>query len=112
MSKKPTFGIVRPTAAAEAKALESFVTGLPSPPDEAESPREEVSSKVAVAKTRPKKSGASKAKTTLRSDGSEVRRLTIYLPPELYLECKVHAAGLDRSLSEWIGDLVRAELAN
>jgi len=48
---------------------------------------------------------------TVRADGSTARRLTVYVPPELYRRCKVRAAELDSSLSDWVGEVLARELA-
>ncbi len=46
-----------------------------------------------------------------RADGSAMRRLSIYVEPELYKRVKVHVAGLDLNLSEWVSALLERELS-
>ena len=46
----------------------------------------------------------------VRADGSAMRRLTVYVEPELYKRVKVHVAGLDSNLSEWVAALLEREL--
>jgi hypothetical protein len=46
-----------------------------------------------------------------RADGSAARRLTVYLPVDLYRRVKLHAAGLDCNLSELVAGLLDRELS-
>ena len=45
-----------------------------------------------------------------RADGSAMRRLTTYVTPETYKRVKIHVAGLDLNLTEWVGALIEREL--
>ena len=88
--QRPAFSIARPEPAANEqqpreRQLEVFVSG-----DE----------------TKPARG------ITVRADGSRARRLTVYVAPELYRRCKVRAAELDRSLSDWVGEVLARELAS
>jgi len=47
-----------------------------------------------------------------RADGSAMRRLTTYVTPETYKRVKVHVAGLDLNLSEWVAALIERELGS
>jgi hypothetical protein len=45
-----------------------------------------------------------------RADGSAARRLTVYLPPDLYRRVKLHVAGLECNLSEFVAEMLDREL--
>jgi hypothetical protein len=47
-----------------------------------------------------------------RADGSSMRRISIYLTPELYKATKIHVAGLDANLSEWVAGLIEREVVS
>ncbi len=46
-----------------------------------------------------------------RADGTEARRLVVYLPPELMQRLRVHCAEAEVSLSEVVGEAVAGHLA-
>lgn len=43
-------------------------------------------------------------------NGTEVRRLSFYLPPDLAMKFRIHCAGLDNKFSEAMRDIVCREL--
>ncbi len=45
-----------------------------------------------------------------RADGSAMRRMTVYVRPELYKAARVHVAELDKNLSEWVAGLIEHQL--
>jgi len=45
-----------------------------------------------------------------RADGSAMRRMTVYVSPELYKAARVHVARLDQNLSEWVSGLIEQQL--
>lgn len=121
--QRPTFNTKRPSSAS-LKALDDFVVNDEPESDvqTAEEPsREEEVDKLGAqraAKRRAKKvrsspgspAGPRSRGVSRRADGTERRRLSVYLTPELYKKAKLHAVDLEMSLSEWVAGLVQHEL--
>ena len=105
--QRPMPAIRRPPAAV---ALDAFVAGAQTP----ESPAVQASERPVVqaperpavpqeAKSAP--SAAPRAVVT-RADGSERRRMTLYLPPALARRLAVYCAGAERDLSDVVTEAV------
>jgi hypothetical protein len=90
MPKKPAVGLRKPPAPpVPADAAERFVRG------------EEAASLPAARRSRA---------VVRRKGGREVRRATVYLPPDLHRRLAVHAANSDSDVSSVIAELLEAHL--
>jgi hypothetical protein len=79
---KPRIGLRKPPAPVDDAAAKQFVRGSPERPEPVGSPALRRSKAVVE-----------------RSDGRQLRRTTVYLPPELHRRVAVHAASFDIDVS-------------
>ena len=92
-TKKPAVGLRKPPASVDPAVADRFVHGAsPSPP-----------LAPAVRRTRA---------VIRRKDGRELRRLTIYLPPDLARRLGVYAASTDTDVSDAVAAITGAFLAS
>jgi hypothetical protein len=94
MSKKPAVALRKPPPVVDPKLAEQFVRGGGVPP---EAPAVSISGKV---------HGRGPRRSFItRSDGRELRRMTVYLPPELARRLAVYAAKTDSDISAAIASI-------
>lgn len=122
--QRPTFNTKRPSSATVQAIDEFVVNNEPLSVDVSsvaavaqrstgKSPSTEAASKRRKGRAQgeiPSSESAQSRGISRRADGTERRRLSVYLTPSLYKKAKVHAVDLELSLSEWVAQLVQREL--
>jgi len=110
MSKKPVVALRKPPPAVDPAAAEHFVnTGAAAAPSKAPAPASKASAGKVLAST-VRGSGRRRSVIT-RADGRELRRMTVYLSPDLARRLAVYAAKSDTDVSAAIADICEDFLA-
>jgi len=94
MSKKPAVALRKPPPAVDPKIAEQFVRGVVAP----------TQAPGAKAPGKPHGRGPRRSFIT-RADGRELRRMTVYLPPDLARRLAVYAAKTDSDISAAIATI-------
>lgn len=110
MPTKPTWNLKPPKPATTAE-LEAFIAeGADSVPPIMGAGNAPAHAPKATPAKRRQKTTAKPKGLLARADGREVRRVVVYLPPELYRRTRVHCAETEADVSAFVTEAIASKL--